>query len=507
MPTTAPARDAFRDSLAIVDDDAGKRVWVYPKKPRGRLHRLRAVVAALLLTLLLGAPFLRANGHPLFLFNVFERKFVLFGYPFFPQDIHLFGLAMITFFVFIILFTVTFGRVWCGWACPQTIFMEMIFRKLEYLIEGDANAQKALDKAPWTAQKIAKKGTKHLLFLLVSFAIAHTCMAYLVGVDEVLRIVTHSPADHPAGFVGLLTFTGVFYLVFARLRELVCTVICPYGRLQSVLITKETILVAYDYVRGEPRGKRTKAPRKAASSCSGGCAGCTAIHGHAEKPGTAADAAAAARPLSLDDLLRQGDCVDCKLCVQVCPMGIDIRNGVQMECIHCTACIDACEGVMDKIGKPRGLIRFDSQQGIAEKKPLRPNARIGAYSVVMLGLLGLMGFLTVSRGGLETSVLRVPGMLYQERPGGRVSNLYNVRLLNKTHEPMQLQLRLEGTPGTVEVVGGNVVVAAGATAEVVCFIVLPRATIRRAKTPLTLGIYHGNEKLETVTTNFLGPVQ
>lgn len=509
MPATVPAREAFPDAPALVDEAAGRRVWVYPKRPEGRLYRRRMGVAAVLLTLLLGAPFGRVDGHPLFLLDVFERKFVLFGFPFFPQDIHLFGLAMITFFVFIILFTVVFGRVWCGWACPQTIFMEMVFRPIEYLIEGDANRQKALDKAPWTAAKIARKGSKHLLFGLISFGIAHTAMAYLVGVDEVLRIVTHSPADHRAGFVGLLTFTGVFYLVFARLRELVCTVICPYGRLQSVLITRETILVAYDYLRGEPRGKRRKAHKKASAgnACPGSCAGCTAMHLHAEKPGTAADAVVPARPLALDDLLRQGDCVDCKLCVQVCPMGIDIRNGLQMECIHCTACIDACNGVMDKIGKPRGLIRFDSQQGIAEKKPLKLNARIVAYSVVLLGLLGLMGFLTVSRGQLETSVLRVPGMLYQEQPGGRVSNLYNVRLLNKTNQPLPLQLRLEGTPGTVEVVGGNVVVAAGATAEVVCFIALPKGAIRKAKTPLQLGVYHGSEKLETVTTNFLGPVQ
>ena len=510
MPTTAPSKESFRDSLAIIDDTAGKRVWVYPKKPKGRLYRLREGVAALLLTLHFGAPFVRVSGHPLFLFNVFERKFVLFGYPFFPQDIHLFGLAMITFFVFIILFTVVFGRVWCGWACPQTIFMEMVFRKIEYLIEGDANQQKALDKAPWTRQKFAKKGSKHLLFLLISFAIAHTFMAYLVGIDQVLGIVTHSPSDHWAGFVSMLIFTGVFYLVFARLRELVCTVICPYGRLQSVLITRETILVAYDYLRGEPRGKRKQAHKKPASggsSCSGNCAGCTAIHEHAEKPGTVADATLGARPLALDDLLRQGDCVDCKLCVQVCPMRIDIRHGLQMECIHCTACIDACDGVMDKIGKPRGLIRFDSQQGIAEKKPLKLTARIGAYSVVLLGLLTLMGFLTTNRGQIETSVLRVPGMLYQEQSGGRISNLYNVRLLNKTYQPMQLQLKLEGTPGTVEVVGGKVVVAAGATAEVVCFIALPKEVIHKAKTPLQIGVYHGGEKLETVTTNFLGPVQ
>jgi polyferredoxin len=508
MNSTA-TKDSFRDSLAIIDDAKGKRVWVYPKSPAGQLHRLRKGVAVVLLTLLFGTPLIHVNGHPFFLFNILERKFILFGYPFFPQDFHLFGLAMITFFVFIILFTVVFGRVWCGWACPQTIFMEMVFRKIEYWIEGDANAQKALTTAPWTLGKFGKKAAKHGLFLFVALLIAHTMMAWLIGLNEVMAIVTQPPTEHWTGFLGLLAFTIIFYLVFARLRELACTLICPYGRLQGVLLTKETILVAYDFVRGEPRGRLKKEKKTdKVGGCSGNCAGCTGIHQHAEKLGTAADVQITSKPLTLEHLLAKGDCIDCKLCVQVCPMGIDIRNGIQMECINCTACIDACDGVMDKIGKPRGLIRFDSQQGIEQKKPLRVTARMVAYSVVLLALLSVMGFLIVNRNMVEATVLRVPGMLYQEQKGGRISNLYNVQVVNKTFDPLQMSLKLDNQEqGSIRVVGGPIKVAAGATTEVVCFVELPQSAITQVKTKLKLGLYAGENRLETVSTNFMGPVK
>ncbi len=508
MNAASTTRDSFRDSLATIDDAKGKRVWVYPKRPQGQLHKLRQVVAVLLLTLLFGTPLVQVNGHPFFLFNVFERKFILFGYPFFPQDFHLFGLAMITFFVFIILFTVVFGRVWCGWACPQTIFMEMVFRKIEYLIEGDANQQKALSKAPWTAQKIAKKAAKHGLFGLISLLIAHTLMAYLVGLSEVVAIITQPPTEHWTGFLGLVAFTVIFYLVFARLRELACTLICPYGRLQGVLLTKETILVAYDFVRGEPRGRLKKAKKDDKKGCTGSCAGCTGMHRAAEKLNQVTDALLTDRPLTIEQLLPQGDCVDCKLCVQVCPMGIDIRNGIQLECINCTACIDACNSVMDKIGKPCGLIRFDSQRGIEQKKPLRITPRIVAYSLVLLALLSVMGFLIVQRSMVEATVLRVPGMLYQKQAEGRISTLYNVQVVNKSFDPLPLTLKLEdNAQGTIRVVGGPIQVEAGATAEVVCFIELPRTAIHQAKTQLKVGVYHGSKRLETIKTNFLGPVQ
>jgi polyferredoxin len=486
---------------------------VYPKKPSGKFHTARVWVAILLVSGLVAAPFIQVNGVPLLLFNVFERKFILFGYPFFPQDFYLFGLAMLIFFVFIILFTMIFGRVWCGWACPQTIFMEMVFRKLEYWIEGDANQQRALDKASWTSEKILKKGSKHLLFLLFSTLIAHLVMAYLVGVEGVQQVVTQSPAKNWAGFVSLVGFAGVFYLVFTKLREQVCTLICPYGRLQSVLLTKESMVVAYDFVRGEPRGRLKKQSGKAVAkevtkeehACTGNCGGCTFKHEHL---GTAADAVITERPLTLADLVPQGDCIDCKLCVQVCPTGIDIRNGTQLECINCTACMDACDQVMIKIGKPTGLIRLDSYQSIEEKAKWKFTPRIALYTLLLVALIGLQCFLLSRRGEVDVTLMRVPGMLYQQQPGEKISNLYNIQLTNKTFDPMAVTLKLEeGSPGQVKVVGEKIQIAPSNAASVVFFIELPKKAITKSKTPLVIGIYAGNKRLETAKTNFMGPVR
>jgi polyferredoxin len=511
MQALADKKEEYRNTLSTIDESR-ERVWVYPKKPAGRLHRLRIGVAIVLIVCLLGAPLVKINGLPLFLFNILERKFVIFGFPFFPQDLHLFGLAMLGFFVFIILFTVVFGRVWCGWACPQTIFMEMVFRKIQYWIEGDASQQKVLDKAPWTSDKIFKKSSKHLIFLLISLVIAHTMMAYLIGVDEVLSIITQSPAEHWASFVGLMGFTGIFYFVFARLREQACTVICPYGRLQGVLLTKETIVVAYDFIRGEPRGKLKKAAKKESYKedhpCTGSCFGC-AFKDKPEHKGTIADAREVAqRPLKLQDLVPQGDCIDCKMCVQVCPTGIDIRNGLQLECVNCTACIDACDAVMTKIGKPTGLIRFDSHKGISEKTKLSFTPRIAAYTGVLLILIALQAFLLIGRSQIEATVLRVPGMLYQEQPGNKISNLYNVQLVNKTLEAMPVTLKLENAgKGKIRVIGEKIMVPQSGSAEAVFFIELPKNEINSMKTSLQVGVYSRGKLIEKVKTNFLGPVK
>lgn len=503
---TEENKEQYRDSISTMDE-SGKRIWLHPKAPGGKLHRARVVVSVLLLVLLFGAPFVRINGQPLFLFNVFERRFVLFGQDFFPQDFFLFGLAMITFFVFIILFTVVYGRVWCGWACPQTLFMEMVFRKIEYWIEGDANQQRALDKAPWNAKKMAKKAAKHFLFLLFSVVIAHTVMAYLIGVEQVRNTVTHSPATNWAGFTGLVMFTGIFYFVFAKLREQVCTVVCPYGRLQSVLLTRDSMIVAYDFIRGEPRGK-LKREKKQTPACTGSCAGCTSQL-HADRLGTVADAQAV--PLKLKDLIPKGDCIDCTLCVQVCPTGIDIRNGLQMECINCTACMDACDQVMEKIGKPKGLIRIDSQKGIEEKKPFRFTARMVAYSAVLIGLLALQGYLLTGRSVVEATVLRVPGLMYQQQPNGIISNLYNAQLLNKTSEDLPVTLKLHqanGYPmGNIRVIGGKITLPKRRATEVVFFVDISRSRLVSVKTPLLIEVYAGGRLLETTKTNFLGPAQ
>jgi len=456
----------YRDSLATVDAE-GKRIWVYPKKPSGRIHNWRIVVTVLLLGLLFSGPLIKVNGHPLFLFNIFERKFIIFGQVFWPQDFILFGLAMITFFVFVILFTTAFGRIWCGWACPQTLFMEMVFRKIEYLIEGDANQQRKLNAAPWTTEKIFKKGLKQFLFLAISLVISHLLMAYLIGVDEVKALIKAGPAEEIAGFMGLLVFTGIFYGVFAYFREQACTVVCPYGRLQGVLLNKDSIVVAYDWLRGEPRGKLQKG--KVAED--------------------------------------KGDCIDCKLCVHACPTGIDIRNGTQLECVNCTACIDACDHVMEKVNRPKGLIRFDSYNGIKEGKKLRFGARLIGYTVVLTALVGLLSFMLISRADVETTVLRVPGQLFQTTESGGISNLYNIQVINKTFETKELKIAIiEPEAGIISRVGdAALTVPANGMLEGVYFVELPSNLVTKTKTQIKLGVYSGDELLETVKTNFLGP--
>ena len=460
--------EEFRDSIATVDEK-GKRIWIYPKKPRGKFHVRRVVVAVVLLIALFVGPFIKIDGHPLILLNIFERKFVLFGQAFWPQDFFLFVLAMLTLFVFIILFTVIYGRVWCGWACPQTIFMEMVFRKLEYLIEGDANRQRKLDKSPWNFNKIWRKTVKHLLFIFISALIGHMVMAYLIGIDDVKEIVTKPPNENLAGFLGLLAFSAIFYGVFSRFREQACIAVCPYGRLQGVLLSKESIVVAYDWLRGEPRKKLKK---------------------------DQADTKA-------------GDCIDCKLCVHACPTGIDIRNGTQLECVNCTACIDACNDVMTKINKPKGLIRFDSHEGIKTGKKFAFNVRVLGYSVVLVLLLGLFGFLLSGRTDVETTVLRVPGMLYQNQPDDRISNLYNIQFVNKTFEPVNLELVLKNqAEGTIKKVGESaLIVPPNEKTEGVFFVELPKKVLTGAKTKIILGIYQDDQLIDEIKTNFLGPIK
>jgi cytochrome c oxidase accessory protein FixG len=407
------------------------------------------------------------NGQPLFLFNVVKAKFILFGKVFWPQDFFIFGLGMLTFIVFIVLFTAAFGRLFCGWVCPQTIFMEMFFRKIEYFIEGDAAQQKMLAKAPWTGSKIFKKVSKHIIFYICSFIIANFFLSYIIGVKELWKIITEPVTQHIGGFLSLAVFSGVFYAVYAFFREQVCTVICPYGRLQGVLLDKNSMIVAYDYQRGEPRGKFNKKVERI-----------------------------------------QGDCIDCFQCVKVCPTGIDIRNGTQMECVGCTACIDACNAIMDKINKPLGLIRYASELGIEKKEKLQYTGRMKLYTVLLGVLVTVLAFLLVTRKEVDTTIMRTPGMLYQERGTDSVSNLYNIKVANKTTNPIPLQLKLENVSGQIEIIGGHSVqVKEQGEGTGSFFIVLPRSIIHERKTLLKIGIYSNNKKIDVISTNFLGPVQ
>ncbi len=457
----------FRDNIATVDAE-GKRIWVYPKKPSGRMHNARIWVTVVLLAILFAGPFLSINGRPFLLLNFFERKFVILGQAFWPQDFFLLTLVLISFFVFVILFTVVFGRLWCGWACPQTLFMEMVFRKIEYWIEGDANQQRKLNNGPWNAAKIRKKLLKQLIFISISVLISHTVMAYLIGIDQVKEIVRQPPTEHLSGFIGLVAFTGIFYWVFAWFREQACVAVCPYGRLQGVLLDKKSIAVMYDWIRGEPRGKLRK------------------------------------NEIQQD----KGDCIDCKLCVHVCPTGIDIRNGTQLECVNCTACIDACDDVMEKINKPKGLIRYASHDTIKEGRQRLFTPRVAAYSVVLVALLSFLSFSLVTRSDIETTVLKVPGQLYQRTEEGDITNLYNIQFVNKTFEDMTLEVRIENEPSAeISKVGeGEVLVPSNGLAEGVYFIKMPKDRIKSASMNLKIGVYRNGEIVETVKTKFLGPV-
>ena len=457
--------EVFRDSISTISKE-GKRAWVYPKKPKGALHRRRIAVSLFFLALMFAGPFMKWNGHPFMLFNVIERKFFIFGFAFWPQDFFLVVLALLTFIVFIILFTAIFGRIWCGWACPQTIFMEMVFRKIEYWIEGDYRKQMALNKSDWTTEKILKKTGKNVIFFLIAFLIANTFLAYILGIDQMKLLITEGPAAHLAGFWSLVAFTGVFFGVYARFREQVCIVVCPYGRLQGVLLDKNSVVVGYDHVRGEKRGKINKK----------------------------------------EEQRELGDCIDCKACVQVCPTGIDIRNGTQMECVNCTACIDACNSIMDKVGFKRGLIRYTSENAIVRKEKFRITPRIIGYSTVLFILLVVLTTLMAFRSDVEATVLRTPGQLYQNAGEGRISNLYNIQLVNKTFHDLDVRLQLKSPAGELKYVGSEInVVKRDSMAEGVFFILLPGSEITSVKTAVYLEVVSNGKTIETIKTNFLGP--
>ncbi|MGZ4047803.1 MAG: cytochrome c oxidase accessory protein CcoG [Bacteroidia bacterium] len=439
---------------------------MYAQKPKGKLYNKRTILSIIYLLVFFSLPFIKVGGEPLFLADIPERKFILFGAIFWPQDLFLFVLGMLTFIVFIVLFTVIFGRVFCGWACPQTIFMEMVFRKIEYWIEGDAAHQKVLNKKKWDTEKIIKKSSKISIFFIVSFIIANTFLAYIISMDEVLDLYKEGLAKNLGTFISLLIFTTVFFFVYLWFREQVCIVVCPYGRLQGVLLDRNSIIVAYDYVRGETRGKFKK-----------------------------------------NEIRMKGDCIDCAQCVKVCPTGIDIRNGTQLECINCTACIDACDHMMESVGLQKGLIRFDSENGIANKQKLKVTARMIAYSSVLVLLLGILVTLLLSRTDVEATIMRTPGMLYQEQANNCVSNLYNIKLVNKTHIALPVTLKIESDSGQIKMVGKDLInVGKENVASSEFFIILNRDKIKNRKTKLLIGVYSNGKKIETVKTNFLGPV-
>jgi cytochrome c oxidase accessory protein FixG len=462
----ADPTEVFRSELYNVDE-SGRRVGFFPKRPKGRFYKKRTIFSTFLLLIFFGLPFIKVHGDPLFLINVFERKFILFGFTFWPQDFLLFAVVAVSFLIFVILFTAVLGRIWCGWACPQTIFLEMVYRRIEYWIEGDAPAQRRLSKASWTYDKIKKRVLKHSIFVVIAIWVSHTVLSYFIGMDDVLSYIRQSPAEQPIIFAAVVLNAGIFYAVFSWIREQACIYMCPYGRLQGVMLDKDSLVISYDFVRGEPRGKLKKKD---------------------PDPGL-------------------GDCIDCKQCVAVCPTGIDIRHGTQLECVNCTACIDACDEIMDKVDKPRGLIRYASHRQIEEGSKFRLAPRAYLYIGVIAAFIGLLSFLIATSGDMKMTLLRKPGQTYNTNAKGNVTNLYQLSVLNKTHDERTITFRLHNADGIVTVLGGKeMVLPAGGSADANIQVELPQEEIIDMSFGLEIDVLEGDKVVKTMRTTFNGPM-
>lgn len=458
------SQDNFRNRISSVDDKGG-RIFILPKIVKGFWYKYRTYFSWGLLLLLFVGPFLSYKGRPLLLFNVIERKFIIFGTVFWPQDFIFFLLAAISLILFVVLFTVIFGRLFCGWACPQTVFMEMVFRKIENWIEGNHIKQKRLREGPWNTEKIWKRTLKYSIFIVIAFSIGNLIMAYIVGKDQTLDIITSPPSENWAGFIIVMVFTGITFFNFAYFREQVCIVVCPYGRLQGVLLDNKSVVVAYDHKRGEPR----ELPKKQRSEGA-------------------------------------GDCIDCYACVDVCPTGIDIRNGTQLECVNCTACIDACDEIMDKIKKPRGLVRYTSEENIETGKPSNFNVRAIAYSFVLVLLLGIFGFLLSTRPDVDVNIIKSRGTLYALGEDGWVKNVFNVSIANKTYRDFEVALKVdEEWNARLNMIGGNIKVPEESSVDAIFYIEISKDKLPRKSTKIPVEVWGEGRLIEKVNIKFLRP--
>lgn len=457
---------SFRDTLYNTDE-AGRRIGFFPKRPSGRYYNARTYVSIVLLLIFFGLPWITLNEQPFFMLNVLERKFIFFGATFWPQDFLLVAVLLLSFAVFVFLFTAVLGRIWCGWACPQTIFLEMVYRRIEYWIEGDAPAQRRLKAADWNWEKVWKRSLKHGIFLAIAWWVSHTVLAFFLGMDTVLDYMRHSPGQHPVLFAASLLNTGVFYFVFSYFREQACIYMCPYGRLQGVLLDNDSLVIHYDHQRGEPRGKLKKNTPE----------------------------------------VGQGDCIDCRQCIAVCPTGIDIRHGTQLECVNCTACIDVCDEIMDKVDKPRGLIRYASHNQILTGKKFRLTGRAWLYIGILSVFVTTFIVLLMSGGDMKTTLLRGQGQTYTMTPTGNVTNLFTLNILNKLDKARVFTFRLPEAKGSVTALGAaEIKVPAQGQAKANLIVELPPSELKGLSFDVKIDMVEDGQVKRTLKTRFNGPM-
>jgi len=452
------------DSLFSVNPDGSHNV-IHTADVHGRFQVRKRLVWTLLVLVYLAFPWIEINGHPAVLIDIAHRNFYLFGKTFNSQDFPLafFYLSGIGFSLIVL--SAIYGRVWCGYACPQTVFLDGLFRRIERLVEGNATQRKKLQQMPWNLQKVARRGTKLVLFALSAVLIAHTFLSYFIPVTELRTAITHSPSAHPFAFGFMLVFSLAVFVNFTWFREQLCLIICPYGRLQGILADRDTVVVGYDKKRGDPRGKPS-----AASSLS---------------PGE-----------------KLGDCVDCLRCVHVCPTGIDIRNGTQFECIGCANCIDACDEVMTKVGKPTGLVRYDSLRGFETGKRQFIRPRIWLYAAFML--LGVIVFLVMAsrRVSFEANLIRASTPFSIEN--GFITNQVYLHVFNKQAEAKLFRIETESPEGAEFVVATRELKLAGLEDQRVPVFV--RLSAEKFKAGMTIQLLvHGDTEDRSAEIKFVGP--
>ncbi|HUG10864.1 MAG TPA: 4Fe-4S dicluster domain-containing protein [Opitutaceae bacterium] len=455
-----------RNSVTTIRDD-GSRPFLFPADTRGRFTLTRRIVALLLIAFYLALPWVHINGYPAVFLDIAARRFHLFGITLAAQDMWLlfFVITGLGFSLFLV--TALLGRIWCGWACPQTVFLDHVYRRIERWIEGDAVKRRALDAAPWTPLKITKRIVKHAAYIVVSAAIMHLFLAYFVSLPEVWSMMTHAPFAHWTAFVFMAVSTAILYFNFAWFREQLCIVICPYGRIQSALIDDHSLVIGYDSARGEPRGKLQRAPapvhtEKSQCHLLGDISGGGSSQGQCHLLSDIAESPPATRAAEA----QTGDCIDCFRCVHVCPTGIDIRQGLQMECVGCTACIDACDEVMTRLKRPRGLIRYDSQSAFAGMRTRWIRPRTILYSVLLFIGASVATWALSTVHSASFGVTRMTGAPYIV-DSANVRNQFLVRIVNKRSEPARFNVRVDGAPATVSAIGFDGTVEVGPLGELV----------------------------------------
>ncbi len=456
-PPSAPRRPDL-DSLSCIDTD-GSRIKILTADVRGRHQTRKKLLWAILIAVYLALPWLTVGGRPAVLVDIARRQFFLFGHTFNAQDFWLafFPLSGIGFTL--IVFSALWGRVWCGYACPHTVFLEGVFRRVERWLEGSAAQRKRAAKVAWTAGLVLRRVVKYAIWMAIAFVLAHTMLGYFMPAREVLAAITGPPGAHPTAFWFVTILTLIVYFNFAWFREQLCIVICPYGRLQGVLYDRDTVNVGYDRKRGEPRGRH--------------------------------------------DAAQRGDCIDCFRCVAVCPTGIDIRNGTQLECVGCANCVDACDEVMDKVGQPRGLVRYDSERGFEEGQRRLWRPRLWLYAGLLVVGVTVFAFAASSRTEFEAKLSRLQGAPYSLE-GEALVNPLSLHFVNKSAESMTLTLApVEQADVTWTVPIRSVVVPSFGDQHVPLFVRLPRTSFVAGRR-VAVGVAAGGTST-TLEIELLGP--